>query len=712
MLALGIPWFHSGVVIDYDIYGLGLYFLLIPAMSLAAFAASPPRRSLKAAVLTALALLAGMTLIFARSGDIALFITAGAWSYLSTFFIFRFRWRLAAVPEVLFLASVYLRLINFTRGLSPEISASALPQTLMFTGIAALSGHFLVVMLAMRKPGERHGESREFLYLAGLGIPLLLAAAMLIPPNFVSHSIVLNQLFDPPKPDPKPLDGDGDGKTGGNLLGDSLLGRSRRENGQPGLYGLPADRWGETGEGSSDGTGGTQYAVMVVASPQDPTYLADAYFDRFDPLKGFGMLSDQPLNRIVSRRLLETWNNTEIPRDRARLATEIFTLSTIPDRVLAYLPLSAEPTIYDRSVYPFTYSYPSVSAVSVADPYDWLESRDFRAPETAALSEYTNIDLDAESLRVFSDFLDHVIQPDMNPGRKVLAILKSFQEYQYEIGFDENMSVEAMRQFLSISRSGDCTEFSNTAAILGRLAGIPSRVVTGYLASSGLQTFSHLQGLYLLQQNIPVLQKYSLEQLFLVTSAHRHSWTQFYLPDYGWIDFETTQFAIPPLPGGDPNSRDVVIPLIEDRTVRGTEFSIPWRLLGQTAAVLFFLLLTGLYSYRYGREFILRRRMAGTGKSGLLAAESLLITLLANEGVPLKKRSETPLEYTATVPELKEFALLYDQLRFRERMESSEREKLKQKLIEQISLVTAGRRRRGIAGFFLRLFTLRGIVSG
>ncbi len=714
LTAMGLPWYHPGVVINYDIYGLGLYFLLIPAQALTAFFLTRKGRSWKRALIVAAIIQAGMALIFAGSGDLLIFTAAGVWSFLSTVFIFRFRWRWSAVPEILYLAAVYLRLINFTRGISPELSAGGLPQSLMFIGIAALAGHFLVTMRAVRSPRtskkKRKGEVKEILLLAGAGIPLIIAAIIFVPPDFISHNIVFNQLFEPPRPEPKPLDGNG--SPGGGMQGETELGRRRMQNGEPGLYGLPADQWGEAGrDGEGDGKGGNQYAVLVVASPLSETYLAEGYYSHFDSVRGFQMEQDFPLNRIVSRRLLETWNNSDIPWDEERYSTDIFVLSTIADRLMAYLPLSAEPTIYDRSVFPFTYSYPSISAVSAADPYEWFNARDYSPGEKRDLSDYLSITLDDTAAAPFQAYLDAVLQPDMGPGEKIIQILRGFSEYQYEIGFEEDVSVDAMGYFLDISRSGDCTEFSNTAAILGRMAGIPSRVVTGYLASEGLQTFSHLQGLYHLQQNIPLLQQFDLEELFLVTSAHRHSWTQFYLPDYGWIDFETTQFAIPPEAGGDPNSQDVVIPLIEDRTIKGREFAVPWRLLGQTALMLILLLIVGIYSYRYGRELYLRRISLRDGREGLLAAEKLLVILLANEGVRLKRKSETPGEYTATVPELAEFARLYQELRFRERLDDDSRRYMKNQLIEELYRVARANRRRGIGGAIKRMFTLKGIRS-
>jgi transglutaminase-like putative cysteine protease len=719
LFTLAIPFAHSGVVIDYDLYGLGLYFLLIPGQAVLAYFFSPPARKLKHCLLAAGFFQLVLSLLFAGGVSGAFqYLLLGSWSFLSTWLLFRFRWRIAAVPELIFLAAVYLRLINFTRGLSSSAGTpTALPQFLLFTGIAALLAQLLIIMLILRRASEESRGNWEYISVLTLAVPLLLAAAFLVPGDFVQHTVVFNQLFEPPEPEYRPLEEEAEGLPGGNLQGRSPLEGRRNRNGQPGLYGLPAERWGESGrrgdrdgEGEGTGTGGRQYAVMVVSSPQDPTYLAEGYFDSFDPVRGFGKAREMPLNEIVGRRLLETWVNPVVPRDRSRLDTKIFTLSTRPERTLAYLPLRAEPTIYDPSVHPFTYSYPHIAAISVSDPYDWRASRDYNRRERERLSSDLQIDLDPAVRERFQAYLEPIISGTAGPGQKILAILKSFEDIQYEIGFDEDVSVAAMEHFLFTSKSGDCTEFSNTAAILGRLAGIPSRVVTGYLASEGLQTMSHLQGLMLLRENIPSLKDHPLEELYLVTTAHRHSWPQFYLPDYGWIDFESTQYAIPPPPGGDPNSRDVVIPLIENRTVRGTEFQIPWNLVRQLILSLLILLFAALYSYRYGREVFLRYMASRTGRRGLLSVEKLLLSLLANEGVRLKKRAETPREYAEEVPELGRFVEVYEKLRFKPGIGTEEENRLRKELLDELHRVVASRRRRGLKGAVYRLLSLKGVA--
>jgi transglutaminase-like putative cysteine protease len=106
----------------------------------------------------------------------------------------------------------------------------------------------------------------------------------------------------------------------------------------------------------------------------------------------------------------------------------------------------------------------------------------------------------------------------------------------------------------------------------------------------------------MLRQALPPLQAFPLEELFLVTTAHRHSWAQFWLPRYGWVDFATTSFAIPPLGFGDPNNRDVVIPLIREDSPLVPIPIFPWKTLLRFICILGVLCIAALYGFRYGRE--------------------------------------------------------------------------------------------------------------
>jgi hypothetical protein len=333
-----------------------------------------------------------------------------------------------------------------------------------------------------------------------------------------------------------------------------------------------------------------------------------------------------------------------------------------------------------------------------------LSSRDVER-----LDEYLRIDLRDSDRVVFQDFLDERVPSDLGHLETIEAILRSFSDFQYKAGYVDNTSTSHMVRFVDLSRSGDCVEFSNTAAILGRMAGIPSRVVTGYLASRQLQTMSHLQGLWVLQQQIDELREYNLRDLYLVTTSHRHSWVQYYVPGYGWIDFEPTSYAIPPAPGDDPNELKVVIPMIDPRTDRLAAFTFPWREVALLIVSLAGLTLVGLYVYRYTKEGYL---VAIARRRGYRASRELytaMLMKLAAAGYDIKRPSQTPLEYAGRYRELGPFSADYTRLRYHQHAADEERATLWRKLLSRYTEVVRSSRRDGVWGFVRRLFSLRGL---
>jgi len=67
-------------------------------------------------------------------------------------------------------------------------------------------------------------------------------------------------------------------------------------------------------------------------------------------------------------------------------------------------------------------------------------------------------------------------------------------------------------------RTGYCTYYASAMALMGRLLGIPTRVVNGF--SGG---------------------HYAMDgKLWIVDGSDAHSWVQAYLPNYGWVSFEPT----------------------------------------------------------------------------------------------------------------------------------------------------------------------------
>ena len=696
-----------------------LWFVVVPGEMLIAFFFPPPRFRPR------LFLILGGSLIFTALiingfGTGSLLLLAGACvSFVLTFIIFRAgppgQW--AAVIEQFFLAFIYYRLLNFAR--SSETAAresSGITQILLFVCILSFLAHGLVLYFSAFHSREDRRGRREFIIFAAAA-PVLLLLALFLPPNFVKHSIVFNPI-DEDLPQTIhdnyeggkrwPMDKQGAGEDGDE-------GETGNQEGE--LQGIPSDQWGSAQTGRSDsregrtgsGEGGRQYAVMVIASPVNPVYAAENYYSSLDPVLGFIRIKkDEDFYTMPYQRFLETWVDPDIPADQGRIPQNIFYLSTISERVVPYRPNSIEPTILNPQFHPFDYSYQAVSLMSITGMEQWRKARPLTEQEKLAFADYLSVSLSPENLSVFTGYMDEMVGKSGSAIEAIMGILKSFSTFQYELGFDDSVEIEKLEKFLTSVRTGDCSEFSNTSALLGRLAGVPSRVVTGYLAAKELQTAAHRRGLAELEKHIPKLLEFPPDQLYLVTTSHRHSWTQFYLPPYGWVDFETTSFAIPPPPGFDPNSRDVVIPLIEDYRAPEDLFVFPWGLVVRIFAGITGLVVFSLYAFRFGKQFLLFLAGRRDTVSGLKALYRLLLMKLAAGGLPVKKDSLTALEYAEVLPEFGEFAGLYTGLRYRTRFAEGEDAELWKDLRRAYGKLR-GLRAPGFFNILRKPFSLRGI---
>jgi hypothetical protein len=234
-------------------------------------------------------------------------------------------------------------------------------------------------------------------------------------------------------------------------------------------------------------------------------------------------------------------------------------------------------------------------------------------------------------------------------------------------------------------------------------------VVTGYLASRELQSFAHLRGLFMLREAIPELQEIPFQNLYLVTTAQRHSWVQVYIPSFGWVDLESTAYAIPPPPGRNPNSMNVVIPLIQGEEMQRRIFHFPWLLALQFLLALIALTLVGIYTFRFARKLYLRAAARREDLRGLKALYTLLLIQLAERGLEVKRPFLTPKEYAADHPELAGFADIYTMLRFRENLGSAERADAWRALRANYRQILESSRRPGLFPALRRLFSLKGL---
>lgn len=116
------------------------------------------------------------------------------------------------------------------------------------------------------------------------------------------------------------------------------------------------------------------------------------------------------------------------------------------------------------------------------------------------------------------DIANAATQGADTPYEKALAIQQYLQtHYRYTLDAQTPPDgVDFVAWFLLGAKEGYCTYFATAMTVLCRIAGVPARYATGYLAipdESGLAQ---------------------------VTGAQAHAWTEVYLNGFGWLDFDAT----------------------------------------------------------------------------------------------------------------------------------------------------------------------------
>jgi len=101
------------------------------------------------------------------------------------------------------------------------------------------------------------------------------------------------------------------------------------------------------------------------------------------------------------------------------------------------------------------------------------------------------------------------------------------RNYKYTLDLSWKPGPQPLSTFLFESKAGHCEYFASSMAILLRAAGIPTRIVNGFLKGE----YNPVSGDYIVRQ------------------SDAHSWVEVYIPGRGWMDFDPT----PP----DPNYTEV-----------------------------------------------------------------------------------------------------------------------------------------------------------
>jgi hypothetical protein len=135
---------------------------------------------------------------------------------------------------------------------------------------------------------------------------------------------------------------------------------------------------------------------------------------------------------------------------------------------------------------------------------------------------------------------DTALPPDRNPRTRALAaslraraasdaaFVQAALAYLRENGFvyslePERLGPDAIDDFLFRTRVGFCGHYASAFVVLMRAAGVPARVVTGYLGGEWIP----------------------FGQYLLVRQAEAHAWAEVWLPDQGWTRVDPTGVVAP-----------------------------------------------------------------------------------------------------------------------------------------------------------------------
>jgi transglutaminase-like putative cysteine protease len=122
-----------------------------------------------------------------------------------------------------------------------------------------------------------------------------------------------------------------------------------------------------------------------------------------------------------------------------------------------------------------------------------------------------------ESLRKLAQQLTKGKASGFDKALALQAWLSSGGGFTYTLQASPVLTPQQLVNFLTYTKHGYCQQFAVAMAVLGRLLGIPSRVVIGYTSGTRQHDGS-----------------------WLVTTHDAHEWPEMYFSGFGWLRFEPT----------------------------------------------------------------------------------------------------------------------------------------------------------------------------
>ena len=134
-------------------------------------------------------------------------------------------------------------------------------------------------------------------------------------------------------------------------------------------------------------------------------------------------------------------------------------------------------------------------------------------------------------LRQLTDYWESVTQTDEQVVQIALNYIRT-QGFSYTLEPGEYQGPQALEDFFLNRRIGFCEHFSASFATLMRAAGIPSRIVIGYMGGEW-----STRGGYM-----------------IVRQSHAHAWTELWLEGTGWTRVDPTAALVPARMSLDPRT--------------------------------------------------------------------------------------------------------------------------------------------------------------
>ena len=121
-----------------------------------------------------------------------------------------------------------------------------------------------------------------------------------------------------------------------------------------------------------------------------------------------------------------------------------------------------------------------------------------------------------------SELAINITSDKKTPLDKATAIEQYLKRnYRYTLNPGKGIGKNPVEDFLFFTKEGYCEQYANAMAVMLRTIGIPSRLVTGFLPGEWNKFGNYL----------------------IIRKRDAHSWVEAYMPDAGWVIFDSTPSA-------------------------------------------------------------------------------------------------------------------------------------------------------------------------